>query len=156
MHFDEDVTDEVRLLRNKHIENRWAQLYQLSKESGDTAIQYLFTVNAGGCVAILTYMGTISSNDTIPSLSINFSLAFFFFGLLFVGIYKAYMIHFYENLFKNYREITTNYYNEKIEWVEKLRLDEEKIGDSFIPKLLGYLSFGFFIFGFIIGVNSFL
>ena len=152
-HFDENVTDDLRDIRNNFINNRWAQLHNLSKESGESAIKYLFATNAGGAVAILAYLGSISSNGASP-LSAKITLILFFIGILFVGLYKAYMVHAHENLFDHYQNLVDEYYDSKIGWDALTKSDETKVGSSKVPYILGYISFGCFIAGSALGACS--
>ncbi len=74
-YFDEKVTDELRDIRNKFVNERWEQLYNLSKESSESAIKYLFTTNAGGGLAVLTYLGTIVDKG-VPHVKIKGTVPF--------------------------------------------------------------------------------
>ncbi|KUJ75764.1 hypothetical protein AVO42_10805 [Thiomicrospira sp. XS5] len=141
-----DLTDELRTLRGEHIQSRWKQLHALSKETGESTIKYLFTTNAGGAVAVLAYLGSVSGNG-IPAFSAKIALFFFFCGLLSVGIYQAYMVHNHEGLFVHYKGLVKDYYGEKISWNGLLEADETKVGNSKIPYILGYSAFVFFILG---------
>jgi len=147
---DENLSDELRELRNNHINNRWRQLHALSKETGDSAIKYLFTTNAGGAVAVLAYLGSISGNGE-PALSAKIALVLFFSGLLFVGFYKVYMVHNHEGLFEHYKALVGEYYENKIGWGALVKSDETKVGNPLTPYILGYISFATFIGGCISG-----
>lgn len=147
---DESLSAELRELRNNHINNRWGQLHALAKETGDSAIKYLFTTNAGGAVAVLAYLGSIYGNGE-PALSAKIALVLFFTGLLFVGFYKAYMVHDHEGLFNHYKTLVDEYYEGKIGWGALVKSDETKVGNSLIPYILGYISFATFIGGCVSG-----
>ena len=54
-----ETPKELRDERVEHINTRWGQLYELEKESGHTALSYLFITNSGGAVATLAFIGTI-------------------------------------------------------------------------------------------------
>ena len=149
-HFDEKVTDELRDIRNKFVNERWEQLYNLSKESSESAIKYLFTTNAGGGVAVLTYLGAIVDKG-VPHVNAKVSLGLFFIGIIFVGIYKAYIVHFHEGLMNNYKNLVNDYYDSKIGWNSLLESDESNVGSSKVPYILAYISFGCFIVGSAIG-----
>jgi len=147
---DQNLSDELRELRNSHMNDRWGQLHALTKETGESAIKYLFTSNAGGAVAVLAYLGSISNNGA-PALSAKIALVFFFCGLLFVGFYKAYMVHDHEGLFEHYKNLVGEYYENKIGWGALIKSDDTKVGNSNVPYFLGYISFGSFIGGCISG-----
>jgi hypothetical protein len=147
---DKNLAPELRMIRDNYMNSRWGQLHSLSKETGDSAIKYLFTVNAGGAVAVLAYLGAVSGS--LPAvLSAKVSLVLFFIGLLFVGFYKAYMVHNHEGLFKHYRSLVSDYYECKIGWGALIKSDETKVGNPLAPYIFGYISFGSFIGGCISG-----
>ena len=149
--YKDEITVELRNTRNDFIETRWNQLYLLAKDSDADAVKYLFTVNAGGAVATLAYLGTISTSDITNTLTMKISLTLFFIGLILVGILKANTLTRMESLFKNYRMLVNQYYNNKITWDEVIESDEKKVGQPLLPYILGYLSFGCFILGSIVG-----
>lgn len=147
---DLNLTGEHRELRNEHINSRWSQLHALSKETGESAIKYLFTTNAGGAVAVLAYLGSVSGNE-VPALSAKIALVFFFSGLLLVGLYNACMVHKHEGLFEHYKALVKEYYEDEISWDSLLSADETEVGSSNVPYILAYLSFGAFVGGCISG-----
>lgn len=146
----EEAERQLRRIRGQHIEGRWSQLYHLSKESGDSAIRYLFTTNAGGAVAVLAYLGSVVQSGGVPWTA-KFALVCFFTGLLFVGFYRIYLVHHHEGLFENYKKLVGSYYEDDINWHQLLKADEEKVGSSKLPYVFGYLSFLNFICGCIAG-----
>lgn len=146
----DEAAQQLRRIRGDHIQNRWGQLYQLSKESGDSAIRYLFTTNAGGAVAVLAYLGSVADNGASP-LSAKIALVCFFTGLLFVGFYRIYIVHHHEGLFDHYKSLVDRYYEDEIDWKVLQEADEEKVGNSKVPYVLGYLSFLGFVLGCIAG-----
>lgn len=149
-HYDDGMTDDMRTIRNDTIQSRWSQLHALSKESGENAIKYLFAVNSGGSVATLTYLGS-KINSTI---GIKISLMIFFFGLITVGILKAYTLHKHEGLFANYQKQVAKYYENQIGWSDLLKSDNDKVGSPIVPYIFGYISFACFIVGSIIGAYT--
>lgn len=152
---DQNLSNELRELKDKQIDKRWFQLYVLSKEASDSAIKYLFATNAGGTIAVLAYLGSISDSGS-PALLEKIALSLFFSGLLFVGIYKAYMVHNLEGLFEYYQSLVGKYYEGKIGWGDFLKADETKVGKALTPYILSYISFASFIGGCFSGAFSFL
>ena len=146
----DETAQRLREIRGDHIQDRWGQLYQLSKESGDSAIRYLFTTNAGGAVAVLAYLGSVGDNGGSP-LSAKIALVCFFTGLLFVGFYKSYIVHHHEGLFEHYKSLVNQYYEDQVDWKVLQESDEKKVGNSIVPYVLGYLSFTGFVLGCIAG-----
>ena len=75
---------EPREYQDQHINQRWEQLYKLEKESGLTALQYLFLINAGGSAATLAFIGTIGAQSI--GLGVKIALALFISGVILSGI----------------------------------------------------------------------
>lgn len=146
---DENLSPDLRNSRDNHINNRWSQLYSLSKDSGESVIKYLFATNAGGAIAVLTYLGAIASNGE-AQLLVKLSVVIFFIGIIFVGIYKAYMVHSFESLFAHYQLLVSEYYDDKIGWGALTISDEIKVGKPIAPYIFGYISFFSFIIGSIV------
>ncbi len=149
-HFDENMIEGEREIRNEFISKRWEQLYEISNTAGDDAIKYLFATNAGGAVAVLAYLGTLAENG-VSLLSVKFALLLFFIGIVLVGIYKANQVHYNGGLFKNYQSLVKKYYDQEIGWEAMSNSDAEKVGEPIAPYLLGYASFTSFILGCLIG-----
>ena len=75
-HFDPDLKPEVRKAREHFIEQREKQLQSITVNAVESGLKFLFTSNAGGAIAVLTYLGAIASHaDQIQTLKI--SLAYF-------------------------------------------------------------------------------
>lgn len=145
-HFDANVNDEMRDVRNQYIIERHNQIHELMIASDDTAINYLFITNGAGLVLLLGYMSAFFGMGGAPTL-MNVALGLFFGGVLFVGLYKAYTLTYYEEVFEHHSNLITQYYQEEISWDEMRKSDREKEGDSMIPYILGYGAFFSFIAG---------
>jgi len=145
-HFDTNLNDEMRAVRNKHIANRHAELHGLMIASDDTALNYLFITNGGGLVITLTCIAAFFGLAAAPLLA-KIALAVFFAGVLFVGLYKAYTLNYYEEVFEHYQGLVTQYYQGDISWEDVRQSDRAKEGDSMIPYILGYGAFFCFIGG---------
>lgn len=147
-HFDEKVAEAQRVFRDNYIDKRWGQLYGITKDASESALKYLFTINAGGAVAILAYIG---SSKTPPHASIKISLVLFFAGIVFVGLHKAYMVHKLEYVFKNYKILVEKYYGGGIGWNELTKTDETNVGKPIAPYFFAYGSFLCFLLGCVFG-----
>lgn len=145
-HFDSDLNDEMRDVRNKSIANRHNELHSLMIASDDTALNYLFITNGVGLVLTLATITALFGLDATPLLA-KVALGVFFAGVLFVGLYKAYTLTYYEEVFEHFQSLITRYYQGEISWEEVRKSDREKEGDSMIPYILGYGAFFCFIGG---------
>lgn len=152
-HF-ENFDREQQLLKEKIIAERQLQLYQISKESNDEIIKYLFNVNAGGCVALLAYFGTRTDEYSGPNLTMG--LTFFALGLILVGVYKVVIFRIFERIFFDYKGDVESYYGGKIGWGIFLSKDEKSSNVGYLPYVIGYLSFFSFLTGFALCVITFI
>ena len=48
--------------REQFIEHREKQLQSVTMSAAEAGIKYLFAINAGGAIAVLTYMGAIATD----------------------------------------------------------------------------------------------
>ena len=150
-HFDPELPDETRRARERFIDNREKQLQSGAMEAVDSTIKFLFLTNSGGALALLAYMGSVASLETISS-SLKVSLAFFFFGVVLIGIYRAYTVHIRLDIFIHFQKITKEYFNNASDWDAYFTEMEAKVKPSNIGYVLGYGSFLCFLVGSGIGV----
>jgi len=75
-------------------------LYDAASVASSRSVGYVFAVNAGSAVALLTYMGATGAGLNAANL-LSYSLAFLFFGVCLVGVH-----HFmqYDDLAKYYNQ----------------------------------------------------
>ncbi len=154
-HFDPDLDPEVRIARERFIEHREKQLQSIATTASETAIKYLFVTNAGGAVAILAFLGAIAEKPVEIGM-LKYSLALFFVGVILVGIYRAYLVHVYMDIFKQYQFSVKNYFGERKDWDDFYSEVESQVKPNKIPHILGYSSFVCFIGGSLLGVFSLL
>lgn len=145
-HFDQNINDDIRAVRNNSIAMRHSQLHDLMIASDDTALNYLFATNAGSLVLLFAYVGAFFGVGEAPQLAIV-ALSLFFAGVIFVGLYKAYTLTYYEEVYEHYQDLISHYYQEQIDWEEMKKADTDKEGNSMIPYILGYAAFISFIVG---------
>ena len=152
-HFDKDLDPDERKARENFIEHREKQLQNITVSAAETGVKYLFTTNAGGAIAILTYLGAIATNPN-PAQTLKISLVLFFFGVILIGIYHVLLVETYGNIFKKFQESTKNYFADKKEWDEYFSEIQAHVKPNNIPRILLYTSFGCFIFGCVFGALS--
>lgn len=145
-HFDPGLDENTRKAREHFIDSREKQLQGAAVESADSAIKFLFTTNAGGAIAVLAYLGAISTSSTI-GISLKLSLAFFFIGVVIIGIYRAFVVHIRMDIFYHFQSITKEYFKEKYDWDAYFKEVEKKVNPNKIPYYLGYGSFACFLLG---------
>ncbi len=143
------MTDEQRKNRADIIDRRWKQLYELDKETGQTALQQLFLINSGGAATTLAFIGAIGATKIASGVKI--SLAFFIIGVILVGVSRAKQFHHMSNLFRNWKKLVEDYYSGANTWEEIINLDNRLAKEDFWDYAIPYASFACFIIGSIMG-----
>ena len=144
-----ELKPELRKERIDHINVRWGQLYELEKETGQTALHYLFLTNAGGAAATLAYIGSIGRNNI--GVEANIALGLFVLGLILSGVSRAKQFHHMSGLFKHWNALVLLYFSDKQNWSEVEAADDAKAVDDFWDYAIPYASFGCFIGGAAVG-----
>ncbi len=131
--------------RFNFISARWAQLNALTKDWSDKAISYLMLTNAGGAVAVLSFMG---SSEVRAMAGPKIALGCFALGVICVGILVAKQLHRFEGFYKGYKRDSEQYLADRIEdWGTVVSRDEERVEASFWDYAWGYFAFILFIGG---------
>ena len=151
MPFSQEL-DHVRQYRFNFISARWAQLNQLTKEWSDKAISYLMLTNAGGAVAVLSFMG--GSEKVREMAGPRIALACFAVGVICIGILVAKQLHRFERIFKGYVKDSTRYLADQIEWDTLTTDDNARANPSVMDYAWGYVAFILFIGGCVAGAIS--
>lgn len=148
-----DDTDERRKANIDYVNQRWTQLYELSREAVTDGIKYLFLVNAGAAVAVLAFFGSVPAvRDMVwPKIM----LFFFVVGLILIGV-----LHIITNvrmsyLFNHWRNLVNDYFTDQKDWNEIVFADNEKSGRFKLTGFTAYASFACFVTGAIIGMVNF-
>lgn len=132
-----------------YVEQRWAQLHEIEKESADTIFKYLLLINSGGAIATLSFLGASENALNIPL--VKFALLFFIFGVLLIGTSYIHMFHYRSSLFTNFRKDIIALNKKSLSYSEVLNRDEERAKESFWHYLFPYSAFVSFIIGCILG-----
>ncbi|QEY12259.1 hypothetical protein D0B88_08330 [Cellvibrio sp. KY-YJ-3] len=150
VHFDPELDDDVRKARERFIESRERQLQSITTESVERALTFLFSANTGSAVALLAYMGAISSNPDIVEFKV--ALALFFLGVMFIGIFRAFVTEMYGSIFWKYKKSVDNYLQERQEWEDFFSEVSAQVVKNNIPRIFVYTSFVCFFLGCVFGV----
>lgn len=134
-----------------YVEQRWHQLYALLMDSVKTAINYLFIVNGGGCVAVLAFLGSDKANEHKALLLIV--LVLFFVGLLLVGVLNIQRYRLFTKLERNWVNSTNNY-NPDNNNFKKIIADDNTLVMS--GKNIVYWGYASFLCLFLAGLFGFL
>lgn len=133
-----------------HINRRWGQLYNLSSEWSNKCINYLFLVNSGGSIAMLSFIG---ARHQVHPLVI-WGLVLMLLGLILVGILTARIFHQMEYLFAAWKKDVREYFVNRIAYEKLLQDDELRSKENIIDYILGYSSLGCFVLGIGLGIRG--
>lgn len=117
-----------------YVNERWHQLNGLLLDSIRVAVNYLFIVNGGGCVAVLAFLGNEKA-DNNKTLLLTV-LALFFIGLVLVGILNVVRYRYFNKLVTNWIEHSNKFIDGKITYEELTEKDDALVdeGDNtFLP-----------------------
>jgi hypothetical protein len=134
----------IQQFRWGYINRRWSQLNALTKDWGDKAISYLMLTNAGGAVAVLSFM---ASDKVRKMVGPRIALCCFALGVIFTGILVAKQLHRFEGLYKGYKKDSQQYLAGQMEWATVVSEDDKRVQASFWDYGLGYVAFILFIGG---------
>ena len=145
--YEELVADERIEPANKYISTRWEQLHALEKSEGDRIFRYLFLVNAGGAIAVLSFIGTLGLVH-LPSSTMT-TLFSFGLGLILIGLSHAVRYYHFSSVFKHWQTDTGKFYESEIGWQELLNNDKTNTNSvlRLIVQILCWISFSCFIYG---------
>jgi hypothetical protein len=148
-----DERPEVQQFRSNCISTRWAQLNALTKEWSDKAVNYLLLTNAGGAVAVLSFM---ASDKVREKIGPKIALSCFALGVIVTGFVVARQLHRFERILNGYKRDSERYLTNQIdEWDTVVSRDEERIHPSIVWDYgLGYLAFALFFGGCVAGAIS--
>jgi hypothetical protein len=131
------------------INSRWKQLNDLLLGIITDGIKYLFYVNAGGCVAVITFIGT---SDNVRKLDWPWwVLSLFFIGLIFVGVLNLSRYHVIESLLSNWQKDVVEFYSGHLDFDDMSANDDKRVEKSQWVLWLAYISFACFIGGGAVG-----
>ena len=132
-----------------YLNQRWRQLYELEKEWGEKAVNYLFLTNAGGAIATLSFLG--AAKDAIYLPCIKLALVTFVLGVIFVGVVTARAYHHMQNLFVGYKKDANKFLQDSVSWEHLSDEDDLRVNSMCFQYLFPYASFLCFILGCIFG-----
>jgi hypothetical protein len=137
---------------SKFISDRFSQIIESIDYWADLCVKYIIYINAGGAIAVLTFMGASSAvRDMIGS---KLALLSFVFGLVAAGIVLAVGFYRMAHFQKSLKQDSAKYVSNEIDWEELLDNDAKRLEPSKWACLLGWGAFIFFGLGVIIGLIS--
>lgn len=132
-----------------YISQRWAQLYELEKESGERVLKYLLLTNSGGAIATLSFLGAAPTAIGVRGAQI--ALFFFLMGVVLVGFITAKTFHHMSTLFKRWRSDVADYHADAITWTHLQAEDMKRAVMDWWDYVISYGSFFCFMSGCVAG-----
>lgn len=136
-----------------HIDSRWGQLSDLLLTVVTDGIKYLFYINAGGCVAMITFIGTADSvrQQNWPWVV----LGLFFTGLVFVGFLNIARFLTIDSLFKGWQKDVDTFYQGNLDFTDMCNSDDSRVKKTEWILYLAYVAFACFIAGGVVGFYNY-
>lgn len=149
MKYNSDTPKHILTEYINRVNSRWKQLNDLVLSIVTDGIKYLFYVNAGGCVAIITFIGT---SDSVRQLDWPwYVLCLFFIGVVFVGLLNFSRYHVIDSLLSNWQKDVGVFYEGDLDFDEMTHRDDIRVEKSRWILLFAYAAFACFIAGGIVG-----
>ena len=135
------------------IMERGKHLQSITITAVENGLQFLFITNTGGAASALAYLGAVAQKDE-DLLIFKTALAFFFVGIILVGIFRAYVAELYGRIFWDFNNLTKRLMLEEMEWnkyVYEAEMQALKHKNN-IGRIFVYFSFFCFFLGSVFGV----
>lgn len=147
-----ETPDELRPARIAYVRERWKQLADAQKSRGEGAVRYLMLINAGGAVAVLSFMGAMQKTTPVPGAPAMLGL--FIIGIILVGLVHARQLYGVHSIFREWQQGVQSYYADHLTWGELVKQDQQRSRDYGLAAILGWLSFACFIVAVGIGLTN--
>jgi hypothetical protein len=128
---------------------RWSQINTLRNQWIEKALRFLVLTNAGGAVAVLSFIG--NSDEARQMCGPRIALGCFAAGIIIAGIFIAVQFNRFDSMYKGYNSDSAKYFSDKIEWDQLRKDDDDRSRPHSIDYVWPYMSFGLFILGCIAG-----
>lgn len=136
-----------------HVDSRLGQLSDLLLTVVTDGIKFLFYINAGGCVALITLIGTA---DSVRQLNWPwYVLGSFFTGLLFVGFLNFARYHSIDTILRGWQNDVGTFYEGNLDFIEMCNEDNLRVKKTRWILFLAYVAFACFIAGGAVGFYNY-
>jgi hypothetical protein len=150
-HSNHKADDIKKHSQEKTIFVRFYERYQWMNYWGDHCFKYLLFVNAGGIIAVLTFMGTFDDIRPISFALAGLSLVCFIAGLVLVGFLSKHLFYFFKVRWQALKDDI----NQGLEYEEIIKRDDPRLEESRYGEKMAltasWLAFG----GIVLGLTSF-
>lgn len=135
-------TDTPEHIIDKYVQSnneRWEQLNDLILSVITDGVKYLFVINAGGCIAMLAFLGT---SEELRKQEWTWNVLFVLFtGIVFVGILNFARYHVISFLLERWSLDVIEFYEGKTDFDELSNKDDERVKKTSWILLLAYAAF---------------
>lgn len=142
------MSDADRLRFYTRIETETRLLNDQSLRALESGIRYLFLVNAGGAVAVLSFLAANKANREAGPLV---ALGCFSLGLVFVGVLHAYRAAYFGRRWRTWWDELSRFFADAIPWEDVNSSLAKASKEHWWPYALGYFSGALFVAGALIG-----
>jgi hypothetical protein len=137
----------------KRNDERWEQLNSLILSVISDGVKYLFLVNAGGCIAMLTFLGTSSElRDEEWTWNVLYIL---FVGVVFVGVLHFSRYHVLTYLQDKWNHDVVKFYEGITDYDALSSNDDKRVNKTQWILVFAYLAFACFIFAGYVGFDGY-
>jgi hypothetical protein len=108
--------------------------------------------NAGGAITTLCFLG--ASDRALQLPGVKWALVLYVAGIVLVGVGIAKTYHDVYRLYRGYNQDAKAFLEEKITWEHLHECDIARLPNRLWDHIIGYVAFGCFILGSLIGAYS--
>jgi hypothetical protein len=144
-----DMNDQGKLFVFSRIDAQTTKVRAEVMSSVDSAINYLFLSNAGGAVAVLSFVATTAERNSLKNPL--FALGLFSLGLILVGVVKAYRVHYFTRRSIAWSSNADRYFAGDLDWEGLNNAYSQAATESRWPYCVAYGSFACLALGGVIG-----
>lgn len=131
------------------VTKRCDQLYQVAEDATARALRYLFFVNSGGAIAVLSFLGT--KTEEREMLKPRIALGLFVLGLVLVGVLNTVIFHRSLSILSRWRCDVESHIRGELSWQDLLQRDHKRSVLILIEYIIAYGSFFCFIAACVLG-----
>lgn len=145
-----ELSPDLAAHRINLMDKRWGELHAHEINAIDKMIQFLFLTNAGGAVAVLSFIG--ASYKHIDNINVVLSLSSFSLGVITVGLLHFLRLRYFNRLFLSWRRDTGLFVQDKLHWETMIENDSKRAYKEGHLYLTGVAIGAFFLCGVEFGV----
>lgn len=131
------------------LDKRWERLNAWFNAEWENAAKYLFLTNAGGAVAVLSFLG--ASKDLRGNCCLALALLAFAVGVILLGAFRAHLVHKSADTYVGWAKDADLFVTNQLTWEKLIENHERRAAIGAWGYIFGYASFTCFILGVVCG-----